>query len=63
MPLAPLLRAAEARPAFAGWTELLWRQIPLTFLFWWLCSLVPYAGTFLYSLILVPLSILLGVAG
>ncbi len=59
VPFAPFLRAAEARPAFAGWTELLWRQIPLTFLLWWLCSLVPYAGTFLYSLILVPLAIAL----
>jgi hypothetical protein len=56
VPFGPFLRRTEeAGEPFSNMKSLL-HVIPLTFVVYWLTSLVPYVGTLIYILILVPLS-------
>lgn len=56
VPFGPLLRQVDGKVPFANWPELFWRAIPVSFLVYWLFSLIPFVGIFAYTLILVPLS-------
>jgi hypothetical protein len=56
VPFGPFLRRAELSKPFLHWVDLVLHVIPVTFLFYWLCSLIPFVGTLLYLLVLVPLS-------
>jgi hypothetical protein len=56
VPFGPFLRRVESSQPFLHWPDLVLHVIPLTFFFYWLCSLIPFAGTLFYVLVLVPLS-------
>jgi hypothetical protein len=56
VPFGVLLRRAPDQPPFANWPELLWRFVPQTYFGFWLFSLVPWIGGFVYMLVLVPIS-------
>lgn len=56
VPLGRLLRRAPDHPPFSRWPELLWRYLPQTYFSYWLFSLVPWIGGFIYMLVLVPMS-------
>lgn len=56
VPFGVLLRRAPDRPPFAKWPDLFWRVVPQTYFAYWLFSLVPWIGGFVYMLVLVPLS-------
>ncbi|MDH5797478.1 MAG: hypothetical protein OEZ19_02850 [Paracoccaceae bacterium] len=58
VPLGRFMRRAEGRTALAGWPEMFWRFLPQSFFGFWLMSLIPFVGGFLYMLVLVPLSAL-----
>ena len=56
VPFGMLIREAEHRPLFDRWPEIIWRFLPHTFFVFWLFSYVPLIGSFIYMLVLVPLS-------
>ncbi len=56
VPFGPFLRRVENCRPFLHWKNLLLFVIPRTFFIYWLFSFVPYVGTLIYILLLVPLS-------
>ncbi len=56
VPFGMFLRENEDSAPFKNWMPLLFQYIPQTFFIYWLFSLIPHIGTFLYIVILVPLS-------
>lgn len=56
VPFGLLLRASDGLKPFERWWEVLLRFIPGTFFGYWLFSLIPPVGGFIYMLCLVPLS-------
>ena len=56
VPLGVRLRRADEEPPFSSWRALVLKDVPRTFFFYWLFSLVPHVGTFTYMLVFVPLS-------
>lgn len=59
VPFGPLLRRVDGQKPFAEWRTAVLYALPHTFFVFWLFSLIPFVGSFLYLLILVPLSALL----
>jgi len=57
VPFGRFLRNNEDIKPFLRWEQVVFQCIPHTFFVYWLCSLIPYAGTLVYALFLIPLSI------
>lgn len=58
VPFGLLLRNADTLQPYERWPEVLYRFIPLSFLFYWLFYFIPVVGGMIYMLGMVPLSIL-----
>lgn len=56
VPLGPLIRRYEGTHRFEGWHHIILRGVLPTFFFYWIFSLIPFVGTLLYGLVLIPLS-------
>ncbi len=56
VPFGIVLRKQEPDSAFVNWKEVLVRFIPHTWFIFWLTSLIPFAGTLVYGLFLIPIS-------
>ena len=56
VPLGRFLRHIQGKPPFHGWMRLIFQAIPQNFFAYWLFSLIPWAGNFLYVIIFIPLS-------
>lgn len=56
VPFGRFLRENEHSTPFKNWNRLLFQYIPQAFFIYWLFSLIPNIGNFLYITVLIPLS-------
>ncbi len=57
VPFGILLKDSNCLKPFDRWPEVLYRFIPMSFLFFWLFTFIPLVGGLIYMLVFVPLSI------
>ncbi|PIB31330.1 hypothetical protein BFP77_01820 [Maribacter sp. 4U21] len=57
VPFGAFLRNVDPDRPFKRWVEVLIRLVPQTFFIYWIFSLIPVAGTLVYILSFIPLSI------
>lgn len=56
VPFGPFLRRVDQTKPYENWIPLVLRVIPVTFFVYWLFGLIPFVGTLIYFLLMVPVS-------